>query len=99
MIGKPLDEHEINSSTLPIGLPRSSSASIAGEGSVRAGVDRDTVDSLNLERNQAVSDRTDSNAPNSTGEQRAVETLRLSDAGYRRLFEPAPDGLLRLAPE
>ncbi len=31
-----------------------------------------------------------------TGEQRAVETLRLSDARYRRLFETAQDGILIL---
>ena len=31
-----------------------------------------------------------------TGEQRAVKTLRLSDARYRRLFETAPDGILML---
>ena len=33
---------------------------------------------------------------NFTGEQRAVETLRLSDARYRRLFETAQDGILIL---
>jgi PAS domain S-box-containing protein len=33
---------------------------------------------------------------NSTGEQRALETLRLSDARYRRLFETAQDGILIL---
>ena len=31
-----------------------------------------------------------------TGEERAVETLRLSDARYRRLFETAQDGILIL---
>jgi PAS domain S-box-containing protein len=36
---------------------------------------------------------------NSTGEQRAVETLRLSDARYRRLFETAQDGILILDAE
>jgi PAS domain S-box-containing protein len=34
--------------------------------------------------------------PKFTGEQRAVETLRLSDARYRRLFETAQDGILIL---
>ncbi|MDB6137421.1 MAG: hypothetical protein JWO94_493 [Verrucomicrobiaceae bacterium] len=33
---------------------------------------------------------------NLTGEERAVETLRLSDARYRRLFETAQDGILIL---
>jgi len=34
-----------------------------------------------------------------TGEERAVETLRLSDARYRRLFETAQDGILILDAE
>jgi PAS domain S-box-containing protein len=37
--------------------------------------------------------------PAFTGEQRAVETLRLSDARYRRLFETAQDGILILHAE
>jgi len=37
-----------------------------------------------------------SNGINLTGEQRAVETLRLSDVRYRRLFETAQDGILIL---
>ncbi|MEI9897607.1 MAG: hypothetical protein WDN28_28050 [Chthoniobacter sp.] len=37
--------------------------------------------------------------PDVTGEQRAVETLRLSDARYRRLFETAQDGILILNAE
>lgn len=39
---------------------------------------------------------TDSGGLGLTGEQRAVETLRLSDARYRRLFETAQDGILIL---
>src|SRR5580692_4469847 len=34
--------------------------------------------------------------PTLTGEQHAVETLRLSDARYRQLFETANDGILIL---
>lgn len=41
----------------------------------------------------------DSERHNSTGEERAVETLRLSDARYRRLFETAQDGILILDAE
>jgi PAS domain S-box-containing protein len=41
-------------------------------------------------------DHIDLSGPHSTGEQRAVETLRLSDARYRRLFETAQDGILIL---
>src|SRR5437762_6152761 len=43
-----------------------------------------------------MNDLTDYNKHNSTGEERAVETLRLSDARYRRLFETAQDGILIL---
>ena len=43
-----------------------------------------------------ISDAKKSHAPGVTGEQRAVETLRLSDARYRRLFETAQDGILVL---
>ncbi len=39
---------------------------------------------------------TDSGRLGLTGEQRAVETLRLSEARYRRLFETAQDGILIL---
>ena len=46
-----------------------------------------------------MNDRTDPNGHNVTGEQRAVETLRLSDARYRRLFETAQDGILILDAE
>ena len=46
-----------------------------------------------------MNDQTDSDGLNSTGEQRAVETLRLSDARYRRLFETAQDGILILDAE
>ena len=44
-------------------------------------------------------DRTGSNGHNLTGEERAVETLRVSDARYRRLFETAQDGILILNAE
>ena len=40
--------------------------------------------------------KTETQRLNVTGEQRAVETLRLSDARYRRLFETAQDGILIL---
>lgn len=46
-----------------------------------------------------MNDRTSPDGLNSTGEQRAVETLRLSDARYRRLFETAQDGILILDAE
>ena len=46
-------------------------------------------------RSQAVTDHSESGV-RFTGEQRAVETLRLSDARYRRLFETAQDGILIL---
>jgi PAS domain S-box-containing protein len=46
-----------------------------------------------------MNDRTGPNGANVTGEQRAVETLRLSDARYRRLFETAQDGILILDAE
>jgi PAS domain S-box-containing protein len=46
-----------------------------------------------------MNDLTDSDRRNSTGEERAVETLRLSDARYRRLFETAQDGILILDAE
>jgi PAS domain S-box-containing protein len=47
-----------------------------------------------------MNDLIDSDRPNLiTGEERAVETLRLSDARYRRLFETAQDGILILDAE
>jgi PAS domain S-box-containing protein len=46
-----------------------------------------------------MNDLTSPDRPNSTGEERAVETLRLSDARYRRLFETAQDGILILDAE
>jgi PAS domain S-box-containing protein len=46
-----------------------------------------------------MNDLTDSDRHNFTGEERAVETLRLSDARYRRLFETAQDGILILDAE
>ena len=46
-----------------------------------------------------MNDLTDTDRHNSTGEERAVETLRLSDARYRRLFETAQDGILILDAE
>jgi PAS domain S-box-containing protein len=46
-----------------------------------------------------VNDQMDSDRHNFTGEERAVETLRLSDARYRRLFETAQDGILILDAE
>lgn len=46
-----------------------------------------------------MNDLIDSDRQNFTGEERAVETLRLSDARYRRLFETAQDGILILDAE
>jgi len=46
-----------------------------------------------------MNDLTDYDTHNFTGEERAVETLRLSDARYRRLFETAQDGILILDAE
>lgn len=47
-------------------------------------------------KSTTMKDPTASGEPDVTGEQRAVETLRLSDARYRRLFETAQDGILIL---
>lgn len=46
-----------------------------------------------------MNDLMDSDRHSFTGEERAVETLRLSDARYRRLFETAQDGILILDAE
>lgn len=46
-----------------------------------------------------MNDLLDSDRHSFTGEERAVETLRLSDARYRRLFETAQDGILILDAE